>query len=200
VEQRLQASVREKEVLLKEIHHRVKNNMQIVDSLLYLQAQAIKDRVDPLALDAFSKSESRIKSMASIHDRLYRSGDLASVDCGEYLRALVPELMDILVRYDQVIFVDAHVRDDVPDLHCEPVSAAFGPSAFTHHMTPAMLLALLKAIHGREPTGHIVSIRGRDFDFHHRLSAEVEALVEPAAERILRMIAPAEENAVTRGS
>jgi len=94
VEQRLQASVREKEVLLKEIHHRVKNNMQIVDSLLYLQAQAIKDRVDPLALDAFRKSESRIKSMASIHDRLYRSGDLASVDCGEYLRALVPELMD----------------------------------------------------------------------------------------------------------
>lgn len=126
--------------------------------------------------------------------------DLGAATDSILLTQLVPELMDTLVHYDQVIFVDAHVRDDVPDLHCEPVSAAYGPSAFTHHMTPAMLLALLKAIHGREPTGHIVSIRGRDFDFHRRLSAAVEALVEPAAQRILRMIAPAEKKADVRGS
>jgi hydrogenase maturation protease len=116
------------------------------------------------------------------------------------LMQLVPELIDTLVDYDQVIFVDAHVRDDVPDLHCEPVLAEYGPSAFTHHMTAAMLLALLKAIHSREPTGYLVSVRGHDFDFHRRLSAEAEALVEPAAERILRMIAPTEENAEAEGS
>lgn len=93
VEQALQKSVREKEVLLREIHHRVKNNMQIVDSLLYLQAQAIRSHVDPVAIDAFTKSQSRIKSMAAIHDRLYRSRDLSSIECGEYLRTLVPELL-----------------------------------------------------------------------------------------------------------
>jgi Ni,Fe-hydrogenase maturation factor len=101
-------------------------------------------------------------------------------------------LIDTLVDYDQVVFVDAHVRDDVPDLHCEPVLAEYAPSAFTHHMTPAMLLALLKAIHGREPVGRLVSVRGRDFDFHSRLSASAQALVEPAVTCILRVIAPGE--------
>lgn len=94
-EQQLQKSVREKEVLLREIHHRVKNNMQVVDSLLYLQAQALRGQVDadPLAIDAFTKSQNRIKSMAAIHERLYRSRDLSSIECGEYLRTLVPELL-----------------------------------------------------------------------------------------------------------
>jgi hydrogenase maturation protease len=126
--------------------------------------------------------------------------DLGAETDSVLLTQLVPELIDMLVSYDQVIFVDAHVRDDVPDLHCEPVLAEYGPSAFTHHMTPAMLLALLKAIHGREPAGHLVSVRGRDFDFHRRLSAEAEALVEPAAERILRMIATAEKYAEAEAS
>ncbi len=108
------------------------------------------------------------------------------------LTQLAPELMDTLVHYDQVIFVDAHVRDDVPDLHCEPVSAAYGPSAFTHHMTPGMLLALLKAIHHREPAGHIVSIRGHDFDFHNSLSPSAQALVGPAVELIVGLLGEAQ--------
>ncbi|MGD8312448.1 MAG: histidine kinase dimerization/phosphoacceptor domain -containing protein [Gammaproteobacteria bacterium] len=93
-ETQLQTSVREKEVLLREIHHRVKNNMQIVDSLLYLQAQAIRGHADAVALDAFTKSQSRIKSMAAIHDRLYRSRDLSGIDCSDYLNDLVPELLN----------------------------------------------------------------------------------------------------------
>jgi two-component sensor histidine kinase len=102
-ENQLQASVREKEVLLREIHHRVKNNMQIVDSLLYLQAQAIRDHVDPVAQDAFTKSQNRIKSMAAIHDRLYRSRDLSSIDCEEYLNALVPELLNSYEASDRIV-------------------------------------------------------------------------------------------------
>jgi two-component sensor histidine kinase len=93
-EQQLQTSVREKELLLREIHHRVKNNMQIVDSLLYLQSRAIRDQIDPVAREAFTKSQSRIKSMAAIHDRLYRSGDLSGIDFGGYLHGLVPELLN----------------------------------------------------------------------------------------------------------
>ncbi len=92
-EAQLEASLREKEVLLREIHHRVKNNLQVIHSLLYLQSDAIRDRVDPLALDAFRQSEGRIKSMATIHDRLYRDNDLADIDFEDYLHALIPDLV-----------------------------------------------------------------------------------------------------------
>lgn len=94
IEGRLQDSLKDRDVLLREIHHRVKNNMQIVNGLLYLQEQSVRDRMDAAALDAFQQSRSRIKTMATIHDRLYRSGDFAYIEFDEYLRSLVPELLD----------------------------------------------------------------------------------------------------------
>jgi two-component sensor histidine kinase len=94
VEEHLQDSLRDKEALLREIHHRVKNNMQIVNSLLFLQEQAVHDHTDEIALDAFQQSRTRIKAMATIHDRLYRSSDFSTIDFEEYLNALVPELLN----------------------------------------------------------------------------------------------------------
>jgi two-component sensor histidine kinase len=85
-EVRIKASLEEKEVLLKEIHHRVKNNLQIVSSLLQLQASYIKDND---ALQIFEESRDRIKSMALIHEQLYQSNDLAQIDFPEYLRSLL---------------------------------------------------------------------------------------------------------------
>ena len=76
-------------VLLKEIHHRVKNNLQVVSSLLYLQATRTEH---PGAVSALQQSRNRIKSMALIHERLYQSPNLASVDMGEYTRDLVSDL------------------------------------------------------------------------------------------------------------
>jgi hydrogenase maturation protease len=100
------------------------------------------------------------------------------------LAQLVPELIDMLADYDQVIFVDAHVRDDVPDLYCAPVSSEYVASPFTHHLTPGMLLALLHVLRQRDPVGYLVSIRGYDFDFHRNLSPVVEQLVPAAVEHI----------------
>jgi PAS domain S-box-containing protein len=83
---RVKASLEEKEVLLKEIHHRVKNNLQIVSSLLQLQASYISD---PDSLHIFEESRDRIKSMALIHEQLYQSNDLAQIDFPEYMRSLL---------------------------------------------------------------------------------------------------------------
>lgn len=105
-----------------------------------------------------------------------------------FLMQLSPELVDLLVDYDQIVFVDAHVREDLDDLHCTRVLPEYTASAFTHHMSPAMLLALLQVLHHRRPTGHIVSIRGHNFDFHRGLSAATETLVVPATELILQLL------------
>jgi two-component sensor histidine kinase/CHASE2 domain-containing sensor protein len=86
---RLSALVEEKNVLLKEIHHRVKNNMQVISSLLNLQSDHIQD---PGALEIFADTRNRVRSMALIHEKLYQSSDLAQINFGEYIKALTSGL------------------------------------------------------------------------------------------------------------
>lgn len=85
----LEKSLAEKELLLKEIHHRVKNNLMIISSLLSLQSRQVKDRE---TMDLFRESENRTRSMALIHERLYRSEDLKNIDLAEYLGRLASEI------------------------------------------------------------------------------------------------------------
>jgi PAS domain S-box-containing protein len=88
-EEQIKTSLKEKEILLQEIHHRVKNNMQIVSSLLNLQSRHIKDKQ---SLELFKSSQNRVKSMALIHERLYQSKDFNKIDVADYVRGLINHL------------------------------------------------------------------------------------------------------------
>lgn len=109
LEEQLVRKHKENELLLKEIHHRVKNNLQVISSLLNLQFNGIEDVEVHKAL---SKSKDRINSMALIHTKLYQSGNLASIDFGEYVEELIASItasygnndsVKCLVKYSDIV-------------------------------------------------------------------------------------------------
>ncbi|MEH2193904.1 MAG: GAF domain-containing protein [Nostoc sp.] len=89
-EVKLRHALAEKEVLLKEVHHRVKNNLQIVSSLLQLQSQTLKD---PEAIKVLRESQNRIESISLIHKNLYTSANIGQIDVGDYIQNLAASLL-----------------------------------------------------------------------------------------------------------
>jgi PAS domain S-box-containing protein len=108
-EEVVRAALREKETLLKEIHHRVKNNLQITSSLLRLQLGKVTDAA---ARQILQESQDRIRSMALVHEMLYRSADLSRVDFAHYIRALLEQLF----RAHNVDVNRFTFRTRIPDL------------------------------------------------------------------------------------
>ncbi len=109
IEKSLQNSLKEKEALLREIHHRVKNNLQTISSLLDLQADIISD---PATLESFRSTQSRIRSMALIHERLYKSENLSRIKAKEYIQSLTEYLEGSYVSGS----VEISILNDVDNL------------------------------------------------------------------------------------
>jgi two-component sensor histidine kinase/integral membrane sensor domain MASE1 len=107
-EAQLRSSLHDKDVLLKEIHHRVKNNLQVISSLLTLQALAVADES---VKDQLEVTRERIRSMTMIHEQLYQSRDLGRVDLGEYARALLGHLVTALALASRGIEVESDIEE-----------------------------------------------------------------------------------------
>ncbi len=112
-EDQIKVSLKEKEVLLREIHHRVKNNMQVIISLLRLRADKIEDKK---YAEMFKESEDRIRSMALIHQQLYQSKDFANIDFGEYINNLANDLFTSYGIDVNKIRLNVEVEDVLLDL------------------------------------------------------------------------------------
>ncbi len=113
-EQRLQRSVEEKSTLVREIHHRVKNNLQVIVSLLSLQSNQMKD---PRLQEAFEETESRVRAIAQIHERLYASEDLTEIEFAGYLTYLSRELVALYTTGEHTADLQLQVEEMV--LHIE---------------------------------------------------------------------------------
>jgi two-component sensor histidine kinase len=90
-EEHIRSSLRDKELLLQEIHHRVKNNLQVISSILSLQSRYVQNEQ---ALQALHETRNRVLSIATIHEMLYRAKGLSRIEMGEYIRKLAANLFD----------------------------------------------------------------------------------------------------------
>lgn len=106
-EEAIRASLREKETLLKEIHHRVKNNLQVIASLLRLQSRYLKDDESRAMFD---ESQNRVHSISLVHEKLYRADNLARIDFNDYLVTLTKGLTDSWRGSDESIQVQVQAE------------------------------------------------------------------------------------------
>ena len=109
----ISANLKEKEVLLKEIHHRVKNNLQVISSLLKLQSQHIKDEN---AIRAISEGRNRVNSMAILHQNLYSYEDVRGVDMKKYFENLIQNLFDAYNIQTENVSLFTHIDDMTLDI------------------------------------------------------------------------------------
>jgi len=162
----VKASLREKEVLLQEIHHRVKNNLQIVASLLNLQMSVISDNV---ARQALRESQSRIYTMALIHERLYRSGDLASVDFVQYVRDLVNYVARSYLWLSGRITVSVDAPAISLDLSsaipCGLIINELVSNAFKHAFPDLPTGEIRVEVRAQEPGQHVLTVRDNGVGF-----------------------------------
>lgn len=105
--------LQDKEMLMKEIHHRVKNNLMVISSLLSLQSRYIKDEESK---EIFKESQNRAQSMALIHERLYRSTNMKSIDFADYIRSLTRDLFNTYSTQEDRIDLKMDVEDVEVDI------------------------------------------------------------------------------------
>lgn len=113
IEEKLRRSLQEKEILLKEVHHRVKNNLQMISSLLNLQARLVDDEK---AREIFNDSRARVRSFALLHEKLYQSQDLAKIDFEDYVKDLASALFQSTGMNSERVTLEVNMEQVVLDM------------------------------------------------------------------------------------
>lgn len=108
IDQQIRSALKEKEILLQEVHHRVKNNLQVISSMLNLQRRFISD---PLLLQVLDESTNRIATMSYIHESLYQNTDFSSISFSQYLKRLTSNLMSSYAQQSAQVELDAQLVD-----------------------------------------------------------------------------------------
>jgi PAS domain S-box-containing protein len=159
-ERALRAALREKEVLLQEIHHRVKNNLQVVASLLDMQAEAV---ADPRVRAAFEDSQARLHAMALIHEQLYQGASLAHLNAADYLRRLSTRLFETYSRTNGRITLEIEVEDIALELNvaipCGLMLNELLSNALKHAFPGGQPGAVAVTLHQAPPGTCVLTIR-----------------------------------------
>jgi two-component sensor histidine kinase len=150
-------STEEKEVMLKEIHHRVKNNLQIVKSLIRFQMDQVQD---PKTTELFNECVNRVSAMALVHEQTYLSKDLANIDVSSYLSHLT---RDLCYAYTIDIKLDMDVRINIPTMSVDTLI----PLGLI--INEVISNSLKYAFKGRKQGTIIVHIDGDENSLHMRL-------------------------------
>jgi PAS domain S-box-containing protein len=153
------ASLREKEILLKEIHHRVKNNMQVISSLLNLQAKSVRDTK---SREAIKESQNRVMSIALVHEKLYQSKSLARINFRGYIKKMAENLFDSYNVHPDRIRLEVEADDIVL-----PISKAIPVSLIINEMLsnslkyafPGDRQGIVEIVFRREDEKHMLTIR-----------------------------------------
>jgi len=159
-EEQIRCSLREKEVLLKEIHHRVKNNLQVISSLLNLQSGYIQD---PEMLRIFKESQFRVRSMALVHEKLYRSASLAEINLAEYIHELATPLFRSFGLGKQGVQLEVDVQEGMLGIDlaipCGIILNELITNALKYGFPDGRSGVVYVEMH-REPSGHAVLVVG----------------------------------------
>ena len=143
-ERKLKENIRVKDILLKEIHHRVKNNLQVISSLISLQGEAVEDEV---SREVFQDCQTQIQSMAMVHEQLYRSDDLQAIDMGAFLSSLVTYLFHVF-RVDE--------KRVISSVHCSSIALGIDQAIPVALIVNELVSNSIK--HGLDRSGGTISV------------------------------------------
>ena len=147
-EAQVKRSLQEKEALLKEIHHRVKNNLQIISSLLRLQSNGIKDKN---ILELFQESQNRVRLMAMIHEKLYQSKNFGTIELSDYIR----DLSNHLMRSYGIDQTNVSLEIDISGISLEIDTAVSCGLIINELITNSLKYAFPPSDQGQSPPGEI---------------------------------------------
>lgn len=158
-EERIKASLQEKEVMLRELHHRVKNNLQVIASLLSLQSSQVHDERD---LELFKMSRERVRTMSLVHEKLYRSPNMARIDFEDYLQQLSHDLVQACS-----IYIDINLKVKVKKISL-PIDQAIPCGLIVHELISN---SLKYAFPDRKSGSILVHMEsGKKFDLHKTIT------------------------------